>query len=241
MKLKCLNLRQPTSQKCSVSLRKTIYSILLLIEVITLGSGTIAAPASAGTSSGHYWAAVQEGGNHYGSKGSSSAQNAQVTGSSNNFFVNSTFVYKDSSNYAEVGWTWHGGDTAPQFFYTSNKNGVVNHGHGVTIGVGSSHTYRTNVLPNSFTWVFYGDSTQLTSRSLSFTNAKPGAQQERNNACDTPDISHWWSLQRSNSNANFSSWTSLSKRQDNDPDYCLDKVSQTEFYVRRTGSSACDL
>lgn len=218
------------------------FLLLLLVEIIALGILMETTPIQASTCNGHYWTAVQHHTKRfYGSKGINSTQNAQVTGSSNNFFVNSISVFFDSDNYAEVGWTWHGGDSVPQYFWSSKKDGVYSHGHGATLGINTVHTYRVNNLPGNYVWLFYGDSTQLTTKTLTFTRGRVIAQQERNNACDNPSISHWWSLERAGSGGVFSPWTVLTKRKDDDPDYCLDKINIVEFYVRRTGSPACDL
>lgn len=218
--------------------------LLFVVGMLVLGYMGTGSPASAGTCSGHYWAAVQDGsGNYYGAKGWNSTQDAQVTGSVNNFFVNSTWVRKDSNNYAEIGWTWHGGWSSPKVFVTAKEDGNPTfHKHYQSLGVYTGHLYRTNVLPATYTWVFYVDGTKLPDdQNLNFTNGTTGAQQERYYACDNPNISHWWSLERADSGANFSAWTSLVKHRDDDPDYCLDRISDTEFYVRRVGSPSCDL
>jgi hypothetical protein len=219
-----------------------ILANVVLLEILLLALMPPPAPTAAGSCVNHYWAATQENsGTYYGSRGVSLTVNAQVTGSENNFFVNSTFVWKDSYNYAEVGWTWHGGWSTPRMFVTSNKAGSVFHAHYSEVTVSSAHTYRTNALPGTTTWVFYGDSTQLTNRGLGWNKGTAGAQQERYYACDTPDSSHWYNLARADSGANFGSWTSLGSRNDNDPDYCMDKVSNTDFYTRRTGHASCDI
>jgi hypothetical protein len=216
--------------------------VLLFVEIVALGVFAKVPPVQASTCSGHYWTAVQQGTKrYYGSKGINSTQNAQVTGSSNNFFVNSTAIVSDSDNYAEVGWTWHGGDSAPQFFWSIEDGGVYSHGHGAILGINTVHTYKVNNLPGGTVWLFYGDSTQLTTKTLVFNKGRTVAQQERNNACDNAPISHWWNLEKASSGGVFSPWIVLTKRKDDDPDYCLDKLGNTEFYVRRTGSTLCDL
>ena len=66
-----------------------------------------------------------------------------------------------------------------------------------------------------------------------------GAQQERNNACDTPDESHWWSLKRRATISTPSDWVDLESWLEDDPDYCLNEISNTEFKVKKGPGTSC--
>ena len=112
----------------STILKWRILGIALLLEVIVVAALLMPAAtgtAEAGTCTGHYWSAAIDdtGSDFYGASGSSKVQNASVTGSSSNFFVNSTWVQYDGDNYAEVGWIWRGGWSSPKMMAVWSYDG----------------------------------------------------------------------------------------------------------------------
>lgn len=55
---------------------------------------------------------------------------------------------------------------------------------------------------------------------------------ERNSTSDT-NYSHFWSLKWMNSSETWPYWSDLQVLGDNDPDYYLSKISNTECYMHR--------
>lgn len=235
------SLRRTTKRKLGAR-----YATAVGLLLAALASGFVwaaTAPVAQATCSGHLFAqASEQSGFYYGSKGNTFVENATGEGDVQSWWVNSTFVIVDANNYVEVGWTWHGGSPKATHFISTMDMGSCFHQHYGEVETGSFHGYRTNHLPQSGgTWVFYADDSWLAQRSLNFTNATAGAMQERQNRCNYPDGILWDGLQRADSGANFSSWTNLGLRRDDDPDYCINKLSDIAFETLRVGDPNCDL
>ena len=214
---------------------EVIVVALLLMPAVTR-------PVEAGTCTGHYWSAANDdtANTYYGAYGSNTTQDASVTGSSNNFFVNSTWIRYDAENYAEVGWIWRGGWTSPKAFAAWNDQGNEGNQSFNTLTVDTDHYFETRrQSSSSTTWYWYADGSLKRSGILSQGHGTVGAQQERNNACDNPDESHWWLLQRMATFSTYTDWGDLDLWTEDDPDYCLNEISDTEFKVEKGSGSSC--
>ena len=149
-------------------------------------------------------------------------------------------IQYDSNNYAEVGWWWRGGWTSPKVLVVWSDRGDWDSESFNTLTVNSTHWFKVRrSSASSMTWKWYADGSLKKSRTLSLGHGAVSAQQERNNACDNPDESHWWGRMRMSTIPTYTDWGDLDLRIENDPDYCLDEVSNTEFKVKKGAGSTC--
>ena len=219
--------------------------ILLLLEIVLFFALLMLAkadPAEAATCTGQYWSAVKDAtaDDYYGAYGASRVQDAAVTGSENHFFVNSTWVQYDGRNWAEVGWIWRGGWSSPREMavWSSNGNWYVQYFDTLTTGASQSFEVRRD-SDSSRIWKWYAGGDLKKSLWLLMRDGIAGAQQERNDACDNTDESHWWNLKRMETIGTRSNWGDMVIFREDDPDYCINEISNTEFKVKKGSGKSC--
>ena len=219
--------------------------ILLLVEVVLFAALLMLAatsPAEAGTCTGHYWSAVRDdtSDEYYGAYGASRIQDVSVAGSDSDFFVNSTWVQYDADNWVEVGWIWRGGWSSPREMAVWSNRGTWYVKYFDTLTAGASQSFEVRSVsdpPREWKWYAGGDFKK--SLILLMRYGIVGAQQERNNVCDNTDESHWWNLKRMATIGTRSNWGDMAIFREDDPDYCIDEISNTEFKVRKGSGKSC--
>ena len=229
----------------STLLNWRVLGMALLLEVIVIAvllMPVAAGIAEAGTCTGHYWSEANDdtGRGFYGASGTSKVQDASVTGSSDNFFVNSTWVQYNEDNYAEVGWIWRGGWSDPKMMAVWSERGTWDVEYFNTLSVDGSYSFEVRrPSTSSRQWKWYLGNSLKKTRELSIGHGYVGAQQERNNACDNPDESHWWALKKRETTDTLTDWGDLEIWLETDPDYCLHEISNTQFKVKKGSGSSC--
>ena len=221
-----------------------VLGMALMLEVIMIAvllMPASAGSAEAGTCTGQFWSAAHDGSAHdfYGAKGTSKVQNTPIAGSSSKFFVNSTWVQEDADNYAEVGWIWRGGWGSPKMMAVWSKDGVWDVAYYNTLSVNGSYNFEVRRASASNQWKWYLANSLKKTKALDFGEGEAGAQQERWNICDNPDESHWWALKRRTSLNSLGSWVDLELWREDDPDYCLDEISNTQLKVKKGPGTTC--
>ncbi len=222
-----------------------VLSMALLLEVVVLGIILLPAAtgtAEAGTCTGHYWSAANDdsGSGFYGASGTSKVQFTPVPGNSSKFFVNSTWIQYDADHYAEVGWIWRGGWGSPKMMAVWSEYGNWDVEYFNTLSVNGSYSFAVRRMSTtSHQWKWYLGNSVKKTEDLIMGHGDAGAQQERYNACDTPDESHWWSLKRRAAISTLTSWEDLEIWREDDPDYCLNEISNTEFKVKKGSGTSC--
>ena len=177
---------------------------------------------------------------YYGAFGRNTVQDAAVSGGSSRFFVNSTSIRYDDANWAEVGWRWAGGESRARLFAAWSVHGDWDYQTFDTFVTGTNHSFETRRNSSgTLWWNWYADGSSFLAKELALGHGTVVAQQERYNACDTVDESHWWYLQRAYAIGSFSNWENQVKGYMNDPDYCVRIISNTEFETPRESSSYC--
>ena len=88
-------------------------------------------------------------------------------------------------------------------------------------------------------WTWYLANSLKKTKALDFGEGEAGAQQERWNICDDPDESHWWARKRRTSLNSLGSWVDLEIWREDDPDYCLAELSNTQFKVQKGPGTPC--
>lgn len=219
--------------------------ILLILEVVLFAALLMFASTSkveAVTCTGQYWSAVEDAtaDDYYGAYGASRIQDASVTGSENHFFVNSTWVQYDEGNWVEVGWIWRGGWSSPKEMAVWSNRGRWYVKYYDTLTTGASQSFEVRrASSSSRKWKWYAGGDLKKSLTLLMRNGIAGAQQERYYACDNPDESHWWNLKRMATIGTRSSWGDMVIFLEDDPDYCINEISNTEFKVQKGSGSSC--
>lgn len=222
-----------------------VLGMALLLEVIVIGILLMPAAtgtAEAGTCTGHYWSAANDdsGNGFYGAKGTSKVQYTPIPGSSNKFFVNSTWVQYNPDNYAEVGWIWRGGWGSPRMMAVWSDEGEWEVEYFNTLSVNGSYNFEVRrPSTSSHQWKWYLGNSLKKTQEIIMGHGTAGAQQERNYACDFPDESHWWTLKRRATISTLSNWVDLDVWLEDDPDYCLNEISNTEFKVKKGPGTTC--
>lgn len=99
---------------------------------------------------------------------------------------------------------------------------------------GTNHYYTVRNVTGSNEWRGYVDGVlRHTVSSLGgFRKGYSFASSERNDRRET-NFSHFWNLRKRDSGGNWYYFSNLQCLIDSDPDYLFDKVSNTEFYVRK--------
>jgi hypothetical protein len=171
--------------------------------------------------------------NSYGTFGYNHVENPTVTSA----HVSSLYVYDSANNGyndAENGWVKEAGWSGPDFFAAWFDQGIYNLQLFQSAPINTDHYYMVvnTIGTNQFTW--YIDGTQKYSRT--FTNYSHGtslASSERA-ALGDDNWSHFWDLQEvgvSNGKGNWYLWSNLQQHMNNDPNYHLSIVSNTECYM----------
>ncbi|MEW6448058.1 MAG: hypothetical protein AB1426_08220 [Bacillota bacterium] len=153
------------------------------------------------------------------------------------FHVSSLYVDHNGTgyNFAEVGWCVHRtllGRSLYAFCAYSLDGNYTHRHYGGLISYNSNHDWTVRHYSGTY-WRWYLDGSELATVDLKgkFTYGYSLASSERNNSGDT-NYSHFWGLQDRNSSGVWYSWSNLSQWKDNDPDYRLNKVSNTECYMQ---------
>lgn len=205
--------------------------ILVITAVLLTVSPITALAANYGVAGGDY--ATRN--NSYGTSGSNYVMSAPALA---DFHVNSVYVMDSNNpiiNHAEVGWVWMDGDTYPYNFAAWYDNGYYG-----AVGLadittpGTNHTFRVKNVLNTNRWNYYYDGTQVYWRTYSTAYRKGNSvcSAERNALGDS-NYGHFWGLSQMNSGGTWSNWTNLVNFVDNDPNYYLNKISNTECYMQQ--------
>lgn len=145
--------------------------------------------------------------------------------------VSSMYVYDndtDGDNFIEVGWVKLNGWSSPKFFAAWSSNGNYNQEYLGTASSGN-HSYKVELVNG--VWYWYVDGT-LKNQELvgNYTSGVSMASSERNASGDT-NYSHFWGM-KFKYNSTWYNWTNLNQCMDNDPDYYLNKINNTECYMQ---------
>ena len=138
-------------------------------------------------------------------------------------------------NHAETGWAKSPpeGWTNPSFFVAWVDNGT----YGVSLigdaPLDSNHNYKVQNVLGTNKWRYYVDGTQKLERtySTSYRCGMTVCSSERNTTSGDTNYSHFWALRWMNSSGTWSNWSDLRQFMDNDPDYDLNKISNTECFM----------
>lgn len=141
-----------------------------------------------------------------------------------------------SYNMAEAGWVKcpPNGATSPTFFAAWVDNGTYGEYNIGSAPQGTNHGYKVlNVIGNN-KWRYYVDGVQKKERTYStlFRNGSTVCSSERNSLTGDTNYSHFWSLRCMNSQGTWSDWSDLTLFGDNDPNYSLTTISDTECYMQ---------
>ena len=227
----------------SFSIKVLAYALFVELVIVVALILPHTPRVEAGTCSDHYWESTKDATStkYYGAYGYATVQDASVQAGSTSFFVNSTSIRYNDDEWAEVGWRWAGDESNARAFVAWSKRGKWGFETFQTLATGTHHYFETRRQSNSSTqWNWYVDG--VLKKSLELPRLKSGvvvAQQERYNVCDNVTESHWWSLRRMNSGGSYSWWDDLVEDYTNDPDYCVHKISNTEFKTPKTGNPNC--
>ena len=146
--------------------------------------------------------------------------------------VSSLYVYKNSYYMAEVGWCWHVGFASPNYFAAWKTNGYYYEKHFSLASPGTNHYYTVRNVSGTTKWRWYVDGVyQNLEVDLGFQKGISLVSSERNSGDET-NYSHFWNLRKRDSAGNWYYWSNLQLREDNDPEYRLNKISNTECYVQ---------
>ncbi|MEW6772221.1 MAG: hypothetical protein AB1330_12695 [Bacillota bacterium] len=150
--------------------------------------------------------------------------------------VSSLYVWQHEPRgyrFTEVGWSFQKGVGEPRFFAAWKGNGLYESADLGLAPRGTNHYYSVRNVSGTDYWRWYLDGIFKIERYV--WNFRQGytVVSSEHSAPDETNYSHFWSLKRRDSAGNWNYWTNLSLYEDNDPDYYLNKVSNTECYVQR--------
>jgi len=139
-------------------------------------------------------------------------------------------------NHAEVGWAKSPprGWTNPRFFVAYVDNGTYGEYSVGNAPLDSNHNYKVHNVLGTNVWKFYVDGTKKYERA--YDNYQKGVtmcSSERDSISGDTNYSHFWSLKWMNSSGTWSYWSDLGRYIDNDPDYYLNEISNTECYMQQ--------
>ena len=220
-----------------------LFATEVLVVVALFSITTRPASAIPGPCEGHVRVAgADPGGPHYfGAYGVNTTSDANATSTVDDFFVNSTSVWHDPLNYAEVGWIWRGTWTSPRAFIAWADDVHELYDDFDPLTVVSTHVWQVNRrTATSTTWDFYKDAQPLDSKILPLQQGWVGAQQERNFACNNSDGTLWYDLGKADSQIILYFWDGMFEAQDNDDYYCWSPGgAPVQLRVIREGRPGC--
>ncbi|MBE0448689.1 MAG: hypothetical protein IBX64_11450 [Actinobacteria bacterium] len=206
---------------------KTVVRSIVVILVLTLSI----APALPAVAATQWVQAYQATGIWYGVYSSNYVmQNPTVQPSS--WKVNAVFCTRfDGRSFTEVGWVKYGWDSHIWHFVAWKNNGVYDDRDFGTVTPGTNHTYGVRWMADTTKWRFYIDGVARHDQLVpDITSAIVATNAETHDTADS-NYGHWWSLQYWDKNAaQWKLWTDLRQYKDNDPNYNLRKVTNTECY-----------
>ncbi len=156
-----------------------------------------------------------------------------------NCHVNSIFVHEEQTlnpNAVECGWyckTVGGIRQQPKFFGVWTIEGVYHQTDFENASYDSNHSFEIqNVLGTNW-WRWYIDGVQKLAIDMGgWKYGTSRANSERQNLNET-NYAHFWNLRSKNSQGYYYDWSNLQKHAvSNDPQYILNKISNTECYVQ---------
>lgn len=148
--------------------------------------------------------------------------------------VSSFYVRSGGGGYncCEIGWVWRASVDEPRFFGVYTRNGYIFEYDFGAAPRGTNHSYSIRNVTGTSGWIWYVDGVRKMTVGLLFTNGYSCASSERMELKES-NYSHFWSLSKRNSTGTWYSWSNLSVLSDNDPNYYLNKISNTECYVQQ--------
>lgn len=139
------------------------------------------------------------------------------------------------STFAEVGWCSEivSGSRKVRFFGARMYGGMYYDLHFQDAPLGTNHFYTVRHISGSEDWGFWVDGVlKGREKMLGWKSGWSTASSERGNTSDT-NYSHFWGLQSRNSSATWYNWSNLEELTDNDPNYYLNKISDTEVFMQQ--------
>jgi hypothetical protein len=149
--------------------------------------------------------------------------------------VSSLYVWQhpDGYNLAEIGWVWRGyREDHPHFFGAYEIRGSYYSIIFSDAPKGTNHYYTVRNVSGSNNWRWYIDG--VLKWEVNLGGWKQGYALAASERWDEKDsnYSHFWNLRKRDSSGNWYNWTNLQVYVDTDPDYWLNKVSNTECYMQ---------
>lgn len=204
-----------------------LVRFLIIVSVLTL----FIAPAMPAVASTQWVQAYQATGIWYGCYASNYVmQNPTVQPSS--WKVNSVYCTRaDGRSFTESGWVKYGWDSSIWHFVAWKNNGVYEDIDFETVTPGTNHTYGVRWMSDTTKWRFYIDCVTRHEQLVpDITSAISATNAETHDTGDS-NYGHWWNLQYWDKNAaQWKLWTDLQQYTDNDPNYNLREVSNTECF-----------
>ena len=151
-------------------------------------------------------------------------------------YVNSIWIIKDADNIVELGWYERGegsGGGDLKFFRTWTVSGIYHEESWGSPSENTDHTFLLYTLNGDEAWRYVVDGEQKTPTIIApdLYYGYAGAMRERHDNCDS-GWAHWWNLQQCSDPAcSWTPWQSINERNINDPDWFLDFVSISNFFV----------
>jgi len=212
----------------SMNNKKRILLSFIMAVFLLITFPAFAVAMQYGVAAGNY----SSGENAYGTYGYNYVQSNIPTITSGH--VSSIYVLDPPiTNHREVGWVKLVDWENPKFFAAWTDNGIYGQQLFNDASPNSNHSYKVQNILGTKDWQFYVDGTLKLSKTnftQTWTHGISVCSSERNDLGDT-NYSHFWSLKYMNSNGTLYSWTDLRPGTDNDPEYYLEKYSDTECYM----------
>ncbi len=233
--------RARTKSRCKRT--GVIVGILLIVVPVILEGGLRGAAAqgiSCCCNITMMAVAPQVNGTFYGNSGYNTTTDPTVCDDTiyrESAWVNSIYVHEDQTDGVEIGWV-KGPDRGLVFFGVRVMGGVyTEHLYG-PVSPSTSHTDKlvSEVVAGDRRWKYIVDGSVKEIWGHHFVAGSAiRAAQERHSLQDSSyGNTHYWTLKYADSSRSFHPWPNWTTVGDGDPDYASCKVSNTEFWVKRS-------
>lgn len=163
----------------------------------------------------------------------------------NSIHINSLYMFRDwwqrsePVDFTEIGWVKEYGWTNTYSYWAWSTAGKGYHGGPdgligpVSNGVNYSFKVAVDTGTTNWWWIIdgikkYGP--KALCKALWFGRGTPSAGSEKKIVNDT-NYAHWWSMRLKRSQGDYRNWLDLRQLGDTDPNYRLNEISNTEFFV----------
>jgi hypothetical protein len=207
-----------------------------LIGAATVAGMTLARAAPASADSCSSAIAAVEGGrtsSHYGVRADVYINTMGTVNAYLDGFVRSLFVWVNSNNWVEVGWSAHiSGTGEPQVFAEWDNAGRQNHFDYKLIGAyDTDRNFRIENVGHIkiFRFYFAGESSPFTySPTMNFNIGYPRGNSERHNWCQSL-YAHFYNLNDQISDGTWENWDTWAK--------CINTTARNPYYMHKDSSS----